>query len=141
MAKKRAILSVLDEIKEGIDGINDGNGLNRVLALLTQASASIKAAAIPMDTQIQQLKKKDHFYPTQKNEIQLRFKKTASNPGRKKLNVTLRYTWYMYILAYIHECTRVISTDVQTRSNKKISGLTWRLQPTSMQVVVLQIPV
>ena len=79
VAKKKAVVSVLDEIKEGIDAINDSNAINRVLALLLQASASIKAASIPMDTETLQFEKKDHFYPTQKNEIQLRFKKTTTN--------------------------------------------------------------
>ena len=84
MAKKKAALLVVDEIKKGIDGLNDPNGMDRVLALLSQASASIKAAMVPMDTQTQPFEKKDHFYPTQKNETQLKFRKTTTSPGRKK---------------------------------------------------------
>jgi hypothetical protein len=36
-----------------------------------------------MEVQPSQFVKKDHFYPTQKNETQLRFKKTTINAGRK----------------------------------------------------------
>ena len=59
------------------------DALDRVLALLAQASVSIKAAVAPVEDQPQRLEKKDHFSPTQKNETQLKFKKTTANPGRK----------------------------------------------------------
>ena len=74
----------MDDIRAGIDGVNDPNGLDRVVSLLVQASASIKAVVVPMNTKIQHFEKKDYFHPTQKNETQLKFKKTTLNPGRRK---------------------------------------------------------
>lgn len=35
---KKAVFSVMDEIQNAIDNLNDANGLDRVLALLIQAS-------------------------------------------------------------------------------------------------------
>lgn len=70
--KKKAVQTVLDEIKNGIEDLDDSNGLDRILALLTQASASIKAAVSPRDNhnQVKEFEKKEHFFPRQKNEIQ-----------------------------------------------------------------------
>ena len=64
--KKKAVLSVLEDIKKGVD---DLNGLDRVLALLNQAFSSIKAAITPKDTDNLHFEKKDHFYPTQKMKL------------------------------------------------------------------------
>jgi len=89
-AKRKVVVSTLDEIKCGVEGLNDSDALDRILALLTQASASIKAAVIPVEYQPQRLEKKDHFFPTQKNETQLKFMKTTANPGRKPQNIPLR---------------------------------------------------
>ena len=44
--KNAAIGIYLNNIKGRIDYLNDGNTLDRVLALLTKASAAIKAVAI-----------------------------------------------------------------------------------------------
>ena len=89
-AKKNAVLLIIDDISKAIENVNDTNALDRVLALLTQVSTSIKAATMPLGTETMQFEKKDHFHPTEKNETQLRFKKTTTNPGRKKQNIPLK---------------------------------------------------
>ena len=73
----------MDEIKSSINDLNDVNGLDRVLTLLTQASASVKSAMKPVEVQQVQFERKDQFNTTQKNETQLRFTKTTANPGRR----------------------------------------------------------
>lgn len=89
--KKKAIHNLLDDIRDNIDCLDDPNILERVLALLTQASVGIKAAVpAPVDS-LKEFEKKDYFAPTQKNETQLRFKKTSGNPGRKRKYVPMRY--------------------------------------------------
>ena len=88
--KKAAIGIYLNNIKGRIDDLNDANTLDRVLALLTKASAAIKAVAIHDSDLPNQFQKKDHFFPTQKNETQLVFKKTVTNPGRKKQHAPMR---------------------------------------------------
>ena len=98
--KKKAVLSVLEDIKKGVDDLNDSNGLDRVLALLNQAFSSIKAEITPKDTDNLHFEKKDHFYPTQKNETQLKFKKTTTNPGRKRQNVPLRCKFFASVSCY-----------------------------------------
>jgi len=92
MGKRRAIELYL--IRSGIDSLNDGNALDRILALLTQASAAIKATTLPTNSPPRQFEKMDHFFPTQKNETQLRFKQTGGNPGRKRKHVPLRWDTY-----------------------------------------------
>lgn len=50
-----------------------------------QAASS---ARVPLnDDNITEFKIKDHFVSTQKNETQLRFKKTSADPGRKPKHV------------------------------------------------------
>ena len=60
---KKAVFSVMDEIRKAIDNLNNANGLDRVLALLIQASTSVKAAMTPTDSQTP---------PFEKNFTQLR---------------------------------------------------------------------
>ena len=36
-AKKKVVVSTLDEIKCGVEGLNDSDAFDRVIALLTQA--------------------------------------------------------------------------------------------------------
>ena len=80
----------MNNIKGRIEDLNDANTLDRVLALLTKASAAIKAVAIHDNDPSNQFQKKDHFFPKQKKETQLVFKKTVINPGRKKQHATMR---------------------------------------------------
>ena len=69
--KKAAIGIYLNNIKGRIDDLNDANTLDRVLALLTKASATIKAVAIHDNDPLNQFQKKDHFFPTQKMRLNL----------------------------------------------------------------------
>lgn len=62
--------------------------LDRILSLLMQADTSCRV--LDSETNIKDFEKKDTFAPAQKNETQLRFKKTCGNPGRKKKNMPFR---------------------------------------------------
>lgn len=88
--RKKAINEYLQRIKLGIDCINEPNTLDRILALLIKADASI---TVPGSNIQQKFDKKDHFAPRQKNETQLSFAKTADNPGRKQKYIPLRYAY------------------------------------------------
>lgn len=63
------------------------------MTLLLQAHATMTAATTlaSATTVTEKFEKKEHFFPAQKNEIQLRFKQTIAKPGRKKQTVPLRY--------------------------------------------------
>lgn len=76
----------MERIEACIDDENDPNVLDRILALLVQADAAIQTSATP---QLKTFQKKDKFSPAQKNETQLRFKKTTGSPGRKKQDATM----------------------------------------------------
>ena len=90
LGRKKAINQYLQKIKLGMDYINEPNTLDRILALLIKANASITVS----DSNAQQkFEKKDHFAPRQKNETQLRFTKTANNPGKKQKYMPLRYVY------------------------------------------------
>lgn len=87
LGRMTAINQYLYKIKLGVDYINEPNTLDRILALLIKADASITVS----DSNIQQkFEKKDHFAPRQKNETQLLFTKTADNYHWKYM--PLRYT-------------------------------------------------
>ena len=60
--KKAAIGIYLNNIKGRIDDLNDANTLDRVLALLTKASAAIKAVAIYDSNPPNQFQKKNLFF-------------------------------------------------------------------------------
>ena len=81
--KKKAIQLYLDRIKNGVEEMHDQHMLDHILALLMQADASCKVLE-NRRANIKEFEKKDIFAPAQKNETQLRFKKTCENPGRKK---------------------------------------------------------
>ena len=70
-------------ITSDVQNVDDPNTLDRVLSLMTQASASLAAAETFDHKQVNAFVKKDHFAPTKKNETQLRFKITTKPPGRK----------------------------------------------------------
>ena len=89
-ARKKTIQQYATIIASAVQNVNDPNTLDRVIALMTQASASLTAAATSDDKQTNSFVKKDHFAPTQKNETQLRFKTTTKTPGRKKQHLPLR---------------------------------------------------
>ena len=78
----------MEKIKDTIDEVDDLHTLDRILALLMQADTSTRA--LETDIRIKEFDRKDHFPPAQKNEVQLRFKKTCGNPGRKKKYTPLR---------------------------------------------------
>ena len=71
-----------------MENTNDVNLLDRIRTLLMQAASSSNACTT--DDNTHSFKIKDQFAPTQKNETQLRFKKTSVNPGRKS-KPTMRY--------------------------------------------------
>ena len=79
-----------------MENTNDVNLLDRIRSLLMQAASSSKACTI--DDNTDSFKIKDQFAPTQKNEIQLQFKKTSANPGRKP-KLTMRYNKLLYTVA------------------------------------------
>lgn len=62
--------------------------LDHVLALLMQADASCKV--LDDRSNIKEFERQDIFASAQKNETQLRFKKTCENPGRKKKHTPFR---------------------------------------------------
>ena len=86
--RKKAILLYLDKIRSRIQEIDDQYILDRILSLMMQADTSSRVLESNSDTK--EFEKKDTFAPAQKNEIQLRFKKTCGNPGRKKRHILLR---------------------------------------------------
>lgn len=64
--------------------------LDRILSLLMQADTSCSVLGSETNkSNIKDFEKKETFAPAQKNETQLRFKKTCGNPGRKKKNVPI----------------------------------------------------
>ena len=67
--KKAAIGIYLNNIKGRIDDMNDANTLDKVLALLTKASAAIKAVAIHDSDPPNQFLKKDHFFQCKKMRL------------------------------------------------------------------------
>ena len=89
-ARKKTIQQYATAIASAVENVNDPNTLDRVIALMTQASVSLKAAKDSDDKQVNAFVKKDQFAPTQKNETQLRFKITTKPPGRKKQHLPMR---------------------------------------------------
>ena len=65
-ARKKTIQQYATTIASAVQNVNDPNTLDRVIALMTQASASLTAAATSDDKQTNSFVKKDHFAPTQK---------------------------------------------------------------------------
>lgn len=94
--KKREILHYIDEITSAVNNIEDANVLDRMLSLLMQAASSSKVST---EETSQAFTIKDKFAPAQKNETQLRFKKTCANPGRKAKTLTMRYVQYNNIIS------------------------------------------
>ena len=95
----------MNNIKGRIDDLNDANTLDRVLALLTKASAAIKAVAIHDNDPSNQFQKKDHFFPKQKGDAtcvqencnQPRKEETASNEVRHTtMQVLVTYLYHNY---------------------------------------------
>ena len=87
--KKREILHYVDEITFAVNNIEDTNVLDRMLSLLMQAASSSKVCTREETSQTFTIK--DKFAPAQKNETQLRFKKTCADSGRKTKASTMRY--------------------------------------------------
>lgn len=71
---------------------NDSNGLNRVLSMLTQASAALETIAEDDDKEwsVTAFEVKEKFAPAQKNEVQLKFWNTSKDPGRKIVNAPMK---------------------------------------------------
>lgn len=88
--KKKSIMDHLENIKGHIHDVDDPDTIDRVYALLIQTNEAIRIAAANEDSQLKKFIKKDHFFPTQKNEKQLTFKKTTADPGRKKRSLSMK---------------------------------------------------
>ena len=101
----------IDEITSALNGIDDINVLDRMLSLLTQAASSNR---IPTHDTTQRFTVKDHFVPAQKNEIQLQFKRTCTNPGRKAKLVIMRYN---KLLLCINRYNRIVVVQVTNKVN------------------------
>ena len=99
LGRKKAIQEYLDKLKLSVENTDDPDTLDRILALLMKADASVSTC---VDSSLQKFEKKDTFAPRQKNETQLRFVKTTSNPGRKQKNIPLRYSTCTHVNTLIH---------------------------------------
>ena len=86
--RKQEVMHYIDEITSALNGIDNINVLDRMLSLLMQAASSSR---IPTHDTTQIFTVKDHFAPAQKNKIQLQFKRTCTNPGRKAKPLIMRY--------------------------------------------------
>ena len=81
----------LSDITNILDKVNDSGALDRTISLLSQATSVLKASAeIKQPSVPVSFKTTTHFAPAQKNEIQLRFRRTARKPGRKKTTPSLQ---------------------------------------------------
>ena len=86
-----AVHQHISDITNILDKVSDSGALDHTMSLLSQASSALKAAVetkqpsapVPFKTTI-------HFPPAQKNEIQLRFRRSAKKPGRKKTTPSLQ---------------------------------------------------
>jgi len=87
LGRKKAVREYLDKLKNGVENTNDPDTLDRILALLMKADASITTCD---NNPHQKFEKKETFAPRQKNETQLSFIKTCKNPGRKQKHTPLR---------------------------------------------------
>ncbi|XP_065897260.1 uncharacterized protein [Dysidea avara] len=89
--RKEAVRKMLEAISESCDQTCDSNVLERVLCLLTQASAALKAVTQSLpENELCNFEVKEKFAPAQKNEIQLRLWKTSKDPGRKPSNPPMK---------------------------------------------------
>lgn len=82
---------MLDSLKILSDQTNDANVLDRVLSLLTQASAALKTVSNDsLEVDLSSFEVKEKFAPAQKNEKQLRLWKTAKDSGRKPSRLPMK---------------------------------------------------
>ena len=63
-ARKKTVQQLATTITSDVQNVDDPNTLDRVLALMTQASASLAAAETFNHKQVNAFVKKDHFAPT-----------------------------------------------------------------------------
>lgn len=92
--RKRAIDHYLKEVQSHTEDTEDADILDRVLSLLTQASAaltSVSHRATKEEEGLGSFELKEKFAPMQKNETQLRLWKTAKDPGRKRQCNPMKY--------------------------------------------------
>ena len=86
-----AVRKHLSDITNILGQVHDSGALDHTISLLSQASSVLKA---PVETKQPSVpvsfKTTTHFAPAQKNEIQLRFRRTARKPGRKKTTPSLQ---------------------------------------------------
>ena len=94
IGRKKALEGYLQEIHSYSKATEDPHVLDRVLSLMMQAAAALKAVCIPsacdQEVELDPLPVKEKFAPAQKHEIQLRLWKTAKTPGRKRVNEPMR---------------------------------------------------
>ena len=107
--KRKAIEDCATEIVHAAHEIDDDNTLDRIMTQLLQTLGTATTTE-SATTCIKNFEKKEHFFPAQKNEIQLRFKQTIAKPGRKKQTVPLRYN---------HHCTCVKVQKLHFQTTKQ----------------------
>ena len=107
-AQKKQIEHYLGEIQNAVQPIEECDVLNRVVSLLMQASAALKTVTTTVETKPLNFMIKEKFAPAQKNEVQVPFKKTSKEPGRKKQSKQLRY-----LHTYVQNFTKASSYIVQ----------------------------
>ena len=73
--RKKAIKEYLEKITLSVESTNDPETLDRILALLIKADASVTTYDRIDSSPHQKFEKKDKFAPRQKNETQLCFSK------------------------------------------------------------------
>ena len=82
-AQKKQIEHYLGEIQNASEPIKECDVLNRVASLLMQASAALNTVTTTEEIKPLNFVIKEKFAPAQKNEVQIPFKKTSKEPGRK----------------------------------------------------------
>ena len=93
--KKHAITTYLDEIGNSVENIDDEGILDHTIAKLLPIITSLRAHLTqPIDDEddvdIQDFEITEKFAPSQKNEVQLSFRK-VNTPGRKKTKLPFKY--------------------------------------------------
>ena len=81
----------LQEIHKSVEETSDPNVLDRVISLMSQASAALRSvSANPDESHLGSFEIKERFAPTKRNEVQLKLWQTAKNPGRKRQHFPMK---------------------------------------------------
>ena len=93
--KKHTITTYLDEIGNSVENIDDEGILDHTIAKLLPIVTSLRSHLIQSiddedDVDVQDFEVTEKFAPSQKNEVQLSFRK-VNTPGRKKTKLPFKY--------------------------------------------------